>query len=125
MKHLKEHFLALLTMELDDMKEDLEALARHCAARREKGEISDYVCRENLAGYKNLGSDVDTLLGMLKQVDLDQYAGVPEIIVDLEKKCRERLAELGWATGMARTLRRKMEKIATYLGANREVESAK
>ena len=118
MKHLKEHFVALLTMELDDMKEDLEALARHCAARRERGEISDYVCRENLAGYTNLGSDLDCLLEMLKHVDPEQYAGVPELIADFEEKCRERLAELGWATGMARTLRRKMDKIATYLGAN-------
>jgi len=115
MRSTVQHFLTILTMELEDMKEDLEALTRHCAAQKEQGEISDYVFRENIAVYKNLSSGVGCLMETLQHIACDQYADIPELISELQTICRERLTERGLSGGMARTFRRKMEKVARYL----------
>ena len=115
MRATKEHFLTLLNMELEDMKHDLEALRQHAAAQQQERAISDRVFRENMAVYENLSAAVDCLSTSLAHVNLDEYEDIPALTEGIEAKCRARLVELGHASGMAGTLKRKMEKIARYL----------
>jgi len=115
MRATKERFLALLRMELEDMKEDLAALMKHCAAQKEQGEISEYVYRENMAVYENLHAGVGCLARTLAEVEHDEYPDIPSLITGIEGRCREQLTERVLPGGMAGTLKRKMEKITTYL----------
>jgi len=104
-------------MELEDMREDLEALMRHCADQKERGDITDYVFRENMAVFQNVSSVIDCMAKILEQVEHGRYADIGELISDVGKKCHERLTEHGFSGGLEQTLKRKMDKIARYLQA--------
>ena len=117
MRATKQRFMRLLAMELEDVKEDLDALMRNCNAQKERDEISDYVFQENTAVYQNLHAAFDCVKASLEHVDPDAYPDVRELILGLGKTCHERLVEHGFTGGLERTLRRKMAKIATYLEA--------
>ncbi len=115
MRATQAHFLALMAMELDDLKEDLQALVRGCAARREKGEITDYVFRENMAVYRTLAACIDCVRVEFKMVAPEEHTDLSALIKKLRRDCHARLKDHGFPYGLERTIERKMQKIATYL----------
>ena len=48
MNATRKQFISLLKMTLEDMQADVGDLMKHCQAQKERGEISGYVCRENM-----------------------------------------------------------------------------
>jgi len=115
MRPTTQHFLDLMAMEIEDMKEDIETLRRHDAERSERHEISDYVCRENDAVYRNIEAGIECLRHTLAQVNHAEHADVPALVGALRELCHKRAKELGLREGMIRTLHRKMDKVAAFL----------
>ena len=115
MRATKKHFLALLSMELEDMREDIDALIRNCENRKDRGEITEYVFQENITVYQSLLSGVECMDHAIKQVDLDADGDLNDLTEHLCQQCHARLLEHGLSRGLERALRRKVGKIARFL----------
>jgi len=115
MRPTTRHFLDLMAMEIEDMKEDIETLRRHDAERREHLEISDYVSKENDAVYRHIEAGIECLRHTLEQVNEAEHTDVPALVTALRDLCHQRAKELGLREGMIRTLHRKMDKVAAFL----------
>ena len=115
MRPSTQHFLEIMAMEIEDMKQDIETLRRHVAERSERHEISDYVRMENDAVYRHIEAGVECLRHTLERVNHDEYADVPALVAALRELCHKRAEELGLHEGMIQTLHRKMDKVAAFL----------
>ena len=115
MKPTKHHFLQLLVMELEDMGEDVSALMENTRKRKAHGEVSEYVFNENMAIYGKLIEGIDCISEKLRQVDPSAYVDISDLIAGLRKCCDEHLPGRGFGSGLAQTVKRKMDKILLYL----------
>lgn len=108
-------FMELMRHELEDVRHDAEHLLRNCEERHQRGEISEYVHRENAAICANIVRAVECMEHTLDAADPDAYAGVGDLLDALKRRCEGRLKEMGVHGGLERVLERKMEKVARLL----------
>jgi len=115
MNATRKQFIGLLKMALEDMQADVGDLIKDCQARGERGEISDYVCRENMTVYESLRTGIQCMAEEVERIDFDAFSDIAELVNEVERCSREHLMKRGFAGGLASTLKRKMESIVKFL----------
>ena len=73
MRQIKKHYLEILRIELEDLREDLQLLIDECQRNRENGKITDYVFLENVTLFKNELLGVDEFFKIIDTIDTAQY----------------------------------------------------
>lgn len=117
MKEAKRKYIRILKIELDDLQNDLEAVMQHCIGRKQRHEISNYVCMENMALVKNDIEVIESVSEILDELDLDAYADLDELTDDVKKRFGEMLEQHGRFEPMFKLLDRKLTKVGRYVRA--------
>ena len=119
---LKETYLKLLAIELEDLREDIQVVMRNCEQRRDHHEITNYVFMENMAVLKNEVLEIGSVTQFLSGIDTDDYETLDSMIEDIERRFREKLCSKGCPEGSFRLIQRKLAKVAQYVRS--DVEAA-
>lgn len=117
MKDLKRKYLRLLALEIEDLREDIEALIRDTESRMARDEITRYVCLENLAILRNDILSVENVERILEQVHAEEYESLESLVSDLERRFSEGLAGRGFPEAPLLVIRRKLGKLAQFVRA--------
>lgn len=115
MKEKIKKFFKILYVEIEDAQEDLEFLADLHTQREQRGEITQYVFRENLSLIKKEIDFVRVILEQFHELSELNYASLDDLIRDLDDKIRKKVEESGCADAVYTILRRKMEKVKRYV----------
>jgi len=112
----KAAFLKILSIELDDLEQDIELLIREYQQKHDKEEISNYVFHENLALMQR---ELFGLKGFREQVlsiRPEEDETLEELHMRLEKQMEERVHEKGLPNSILLLVQRKIRKVLDYLG---------
>jgi len=115
MSDARQKYIGLLTFELKDLRDDIEALIVDSQDRMEHSEISKYVCFENIAIFKNEVIGIEHVAALLGEIDPDNYAGLDEMIEDIKQRFWKKLQEYGFPEAPRKLIQRKLEKVARYV----------
>jgi hypothetical protein len=116
MKDLLRKALGILKVELEDLEEDIEDLLKLCQRRMDQREITNYVYQENkglllreIAGVKSLVQGLDTL-------DVRRFASAKGLFQEIDRQIREKTREGGHPEAVYSLVKRRLDKVAKYLG---------
>ena len=115
MLHRKISFLRILSVELEDLNEDIKILIEQSKKKHSNDEISNYVFFENLAVLKNELFGVEGFIKDVKTTDPNEYDTLEDLMIGLMKKLEERVQEKGLAHAVLVMVDRKMKKVIGYI----------
>lgn len=110
-------FLKILRAELEDLLEDLKAVEDRYRQRFAKSEITNYVFLENEALLSREEESVRALMASIDGMNSSGYKSVEEIVEALDAVAREFITTKEYPAAVHRLLRRKMEKVLSYVMA--------
>ena len=111
----KKMYVRILKIEMEDLKEDINALTAECKERKEHDEISSYVYMENLAVLNHEILDIERISEDLDELDLDQYPDLDALIEELLGRIEEQLAEHNLMEAVCELVKRKIRKVGDYV----------
>lgn len=111
------YFLKILRAELEDLLEDLHAVEARYRERFANSEITNYVLLENEALLSREEESVRELIISIDGLNSSRYKSVNEIIEDLDAVVREFITNKEYPAAVHRLLRRKMDKVLSYVVA--------
>ena len=111
------YFLKVLRAELEDLLEDLKAVEAQYRQRFDSLEITNYVLLENEALLCREEESIRELLVSIDGMNSTMYKSVNEIIEDLDAVVREFISHKEYPAAVHRLLRRKMDKVLSYVSA--------
>jgi len=112
------YFLKILHAELEDLLEDLHAVEARYRERFASAEITNYVLLENEALLNREEESIRKLLISIDGLNSARYKSVNEIIEDLDAVVREFITDREYPAAVHRLLRRKMDKVLSYVMIN-------
>ena len=115
MSDLKKTYLQILKIEIEDLKEDINALTEETRHRKEHAEISAYVYMENLAVLNHEILDIEAIARRLDELDLDQFPDVDALINHLIADIELELAEHNLMEAVYDLVKRKIRKVGNYV----------
>ena len=115
MRQYMKHYLSILRIELEDLKEDLEMLIDECRQNREDERITDHVFLANLTLFKNELLGVDEFYKILDETDYKQFKDLDAMIEHLRKRFREKIKTYSLAEAVNVCIERKLKKVAKYV----------
>jgi len=115
MKDLKRKYLKLLNLEIEDLREDIEALMQDTQNRMARHEITHYVCLENLALLKNDILSIENVERILREVHAEDYEELEALVKDIERRFSQAVAPHCCPEAPLLILRRKLGKLARYV----------
>jgi len=115
MRDVRRKYLKLLAIELEDLQRDVALLMKETEERMQRGEISHYVCFENMAVMRNEVLDIESVAELLGEFRPDDYPDLDALVADLQRRFRERLQEFGFPEAAMSLIRRKLDKVARYI----------
>jgi hypothetical protein len=115
MKHLKERFIKILKIELDDLKEDVEQLISQCQAEVEHPKHSVHVYLENLAVLKNELLGVGHFAKLLDGLDPEAHADLDAMISHIQKAFATEIERCGLARAAVVLVSRKIDKVRKFV----------
>ncbi len=115
MKEKKLKFIRVLLTELYDLGEDIDQLIALDKSRCEKGQISNYVCMENDALFRNEIACLKDFEEYVKAVEMDRFQTLEELASFLEDAFRKRRAEGNFLPALEGVVSRKMRKALDYV----------
>lgn len=111
----RRKFLEILRIEIEDLAGDIEALEEHYRKRSARGEITDYVLKENVAVLEREGHGVAAVRDCLAAVRPGDYGSLEEMI-DAMRGRLDDCVRCGGFEPVVRTLvERKLAKVARYV----------
>lgn len=111
------YFLKILRAELEDLLEDLKAVEDRYRDRFASAEITNYVLLENEALLNREEESVRALISSIDGMNSSRYKSVDEIVEDLDAVAREFITTQEYPAAVHRLLRRKMDKVLSYVMA--------
>ena len=111
----KKHYLQILRIELEDLREDLELLIDECNKRYEKEAITEHVFLANLALFKNELLGVDEFYRIMDETDPETFDTLESMVEYLRTCFREKIKQYGIAEAVNICIERKLEKVAKYV----------
>lgn len=111
------YFLKILKAELEDLLEDLQAVEERYRERFAGAEITNYVLLENEALLSREFESIQALILRIDGMNSSQYKSVNEIVEDLDAVAREFIHSKEYPAAVHRLLRRKMDKVYSYVMA--------
>ncbi|MFP4364336.1 MAG: hypothetical protein ACLFR1_10770 [Spirochaetia bacterium] len=115
MKEKLLKYLQILSIELEDIEQDIYDLLELTSEREKRKEITHYVSLENIAVLKEEISELERMLGSLEKVDTTQYSSLDELINDIDKRLREGTVDSGFPPAVYSMVKRKLYKIKDYI----------
>ncbi len=114
-KERLEKFLRILKIEIEDIQYDISALIDIYKDREEKGEITEYVFRENIGTLKREIIGVQQVLRSFETLDFERYDNLESMIQDCQKKMEEKLEGSEYEKVLNIIIDRKIEKLTRYI----------
>jgi len=111
----KRRYLEILRIEIDDLAEDIRTLQEHYRGRSARGEITDYVLKENVALLEREIHGVAAVRACLEEVRAEDYAGLDEMLAAVRKRLDDRIRCGGFEPVVLRLVERKLAKVARYV----------
>ncbi|MEW6755438.1 MAG: hypothetical protein AB1505_31330 [Candidatus Latescibacterota bacterium] len=115
MRRINANFLAIVKLEMEDLREDIEALIEQCTADRERGVVTNYVAMENLALFHNELLGLADFGRILEAADPAIFATLEEMIAHLRTSFRVHIRQSGLAEVVTLYVDRKLEKVRQYV----------
>jgi len=110
-------FFGILKLELFDLQEDLEFLIGLEEKKFASGEISEYVLKNNSALYHH---ELNALQDFVKELDAEccgEYESPEDAISHIQTVLPEKVKDWNYPQGIVMLVRRKMEKINSFLSS--------
>ncbi len=114
MSEQKKKFMKVLSLEIEDLIEDLNLLIDTHEKRRARGEITDYVCRENVALLINGRRALERFREELARLDPAGFRDVKEMEKAVERKFTAFLEEHNFTHAVEGFVDRKLRKVLAY-----------
>jgi hypothetical protein len=118
MQKIMRKYLKILEIELEDLQSDIELLINEYNARKDRGEITDYVLLENLAVLKNEICAIHAFHEMVEDLEMDSYKNLESFIRDVKDRFKGRIRECSLAEGIEQYVERKLDKVFKYVTHN-------
>ena len=115
MRLKKRHYLQILKIELEDLKEDLDLLINESTERYKQEQITDHVFLANLTLFKNELLGVNEFFLIVDQTDPEACSTLDELIEGLRRKFQEKVEKHGIANAVNICIERKLMKVARYV----------
>ncbi len=111
-------FLKVLKAELEDLIEDIGLVQRRSGERHQRGEITEYVFKENEALFRLEAEAVRELLSIIDAIDLSLYTNLDSLVEAVETRVREALRDRAEPEAIFAFVRRKIAKVRAYIEAD-------
>ena len=115
MRAAKANYIAILRIELDDLKTDIERLMEECSNVHEQCNISQNVFMQNLATFKNELLGVHAFQHILDTIAPDDYDTLDELIEDIRNHFQTLIQSHGLVKALQIYVNRKLDKVANYV----------
>ncbi|MDZ7722545.1 MAG: hypothetical protein U5R06_06955 [candidate division KSB1 bacterium] len=116
MRSVKKHYLAILSVELDDLKEDIEHLITELEQSKKQHRCTEHVFLHNLTLFRNELLGVNAFHKILDEIDPADYATLEEMIHEIKTRFKLRVEMYGLAQVINILIERKLNKVARYVG---------
>ncbi len=112
----RRKFVEILRIELEDLAEDVKAMEDNTRGRAARGEITEYVLKENLAVLERERRGIAAARDCLAAVRPGDYGSLEEMIADMRSQLDDCI-RCGHFEPVVRTLvERRLAKVARYVG---------
>ncbi|MBN2812038.1 MAG: hypothetical protein JXP39_09120 [Spirochaetales bacterium] len=108
-------FLGILTLEIEDMQDDIALLIGQIEVKRSNGLYTEYVARENNALYRVELDALSDFLSEVRSCDPVLFESAEEVIQHLTSTIPEKVRDGLYPPMMTGLLFRKMEKIRDFV----------
>ena len=115
MRSVKQNFLKILAIELDDFKEDLEVLINRCHEAHDSGRLSESVFWENVTVFNNEILGADAFHRVIRDINPDEFESLTDLMSDLKGQFRDVVMQHGLVEAINIYVERKMDKVARYV----------
>ncbi len=111
----RRKYIAILRIEIDDLAEDIRALEENNRARLARGEITDYVLKENVALLEREAHGIAAVRDSLSSVRPEEYGSLDELIAALLRLLDDCVRRGGFDPVVSTLVARKLAKVARYV----------
>lgn len=115
MRLYKKHYLQILKIELEDLREDLEIMIEECKGNYEKEAITEHVFLANLTVFKNELLGVHEFFKIVDETDPDTFENLDAMVDHLRKCFKQKINTYGLAEAVNICVDRKLDKVAKYV----------
>lgn len=115
MKETKRKFIKIFRVELEDLAYDLDVLIKDMEQKRETGEVSNYVCQENVRVFQNEVFALKDVTEELENIDADAFSSVDEIYEAIKEKANETIKKHALIKASLTLIERKLKKVYNYV----------
>ncbi len=115
MKEKMRKFLKVLSVELEDLKEDLKYLQEQYGQRKDTGEITDYVFLENVSMIEREHAGISAAEGILSALSIEQFSDVDALANGLMNTLDEKLTAQDTPPAVLDFLKRKIIKVKRFV----------
>ena len=115
MRLYKKHYLQILKIELEDLREDLVLLIEECKSSYKKESITEHVFLANLTLFKNELLGVDEFFKIIEETDPEAFENLDAMTDHLRKRFKQKIDTYGLAEAVKVCVDRKLEKVAKYV----------
>ena len=115
MKAVKQNYLAILRIELEDLSTDIERLINECTQGLQKGNISENVFMQNLATFKNELLGVHSFQHIIDGIHTEDYETLDDMIDDIRDQFQHLIRSHGLVRAIQVYVNRKLDKVAQYV----------
>ncbi|RKY77718.1 hypothetical protein DRQ07_08395 [candidate division KSB1 bacterium] len=111
----KKHFLKILHVELEDLKEDINDMLSLCREQYESKSITERVYMENASLFQNEIMGIDEFVRQTKQTLPENFETLDELVQYLKKELNVLIQGEGLAPAIEKYINRKMQKVIKYV----------
>ena len=115
MFHAKEHYLDILRIELEDLREDIENMIEEYDRDRRMEKITNYVCWHNTTVLKNELLCLNELQKIIQETQPEKYPNLNELIGHLRGDFHYAIQHKGFWEAVTGFVDRKIQKVQSYV----------
>lgn len=115
MKEKKSKLISILCTEIQDLSEDIGQLISMYGARRDNGEITNYVFLENSAVLNSEISCLKNFAQLVTGMNLDAFGTLEDLCSYISKEFRTQRRGCGYTPAIEDVFERKLQKVLTYV----------
>ncbi len=115
MLNVKQNYLKILSIEVQDLQLDIQELIKQCEKENANGRFTRYVFLENLALFNNELLGVQTFQRIIAQTNPEDFAHLDDMIKYLQENYQEKIENYGLAKAISYYVDRKLFKVKRYV----------
>ena len=115
MRSVKKNYLAILSIELDDLKEDIEHLISELEKNKHEHRCTEHVFLHNLTLFRNELLGVNAFHKILEEINSEDYMTLEAMIAEIKSRFKLRVEMYGLAQVINILIERKLDKVLKYV----------